>query len=546
MQISRHIAIKQYRYLAFGVAVTLCVIAIAAVLLHQQAAVLHVEDEIIQRMPFAVPGLPTCPGCNVILVSLDTLRADELPCYGYARNTAPNLCAFAGQNIQFNRLYSESSNTLDGHMSIFTGLYPSTHHVINELTDALNPNIKTLTETLAGHGYKTIYAGTTGDPNLPIKLGLGRGFTEIHPMQSLQPGWKEDYMRLLPELTGTKPAFIFLHTYAVHDPYVAGHGPRLYVPGSIQGLPMTLDEFSPTSIEFYQFVLSDYRIRLAASDTSDSVARSQAIVSGLQDAIATGNIKSGKAIFDSFPSYEQYKYHDGWYWHLIDKHNPGDVAYIRGLYDERLHSLDANLKPLLEFVSRPEIKRKTIIIFVADHGEEFMEHRHMLHTNNIYNTVTHVPFIMAAPRIPSGQINALVQNIDLYPTILALTGIQSPGAVEGNSILPILLGDRSQKGDPYVISEHRNDFVRSIQDGSWKLYVNKLENGTITHELYNLVVDPAEQHNVLTMHPDIQSRLTKALKTILSRSPVYKPINNEFPDWIDQKTRDELSTEGYF
>ena len=120
-----------------------------------------------------------CRNCNVILVSLDTLRADSLACYGYFRDTAPNLCNFAKENVLFLNSYSNADSTLPSHFSIFTSLYPSSHGVTEILRYELSPGITPLAQFLKNNGYETVFVGQENDPSFPLDKGLGRGFDKI-------------------------------------------------------------------------------------------------------------------------------------------------------------------------------------------------------------------------------------------------------------------------------------------------------------------------------------------------------------------------------
>lgn len=498
------------------------------------------------RSPFAIPGIPPCPDCNVILVSLDVLRADDLPCYGYFRNTAPNLCAFAKKNSYFTQFYSVSSYTLDDHMSMFTGLYPSTHHVVAPYRDTLNPSIPTLAESMQRQGYRTLYLGLTDDPNLPLDKGVGRGFTEIHPLGRNDPSLPTQLQTILPTLRDGKPTFLFVHSYGLHSPYLPGPGPRRYASNEFPTIPVTLQEFTVNTIPFYSSVVVDFRRRLTASDTPGSITRNTAIVTALSSAIAANDLIKARAIFmGSLYWPEQLDAYNEWYWNHIDPYNDAMVAYLRGLYDERIHSLDEELGPLLNFVDRPEIKRKTIVIITSDHGEEFMEHGSFRHDNNLYNTSTYVPFIIMVPKIQHVIQNTLAQVVDIYPTILDLVGLHESARFDGRSLLPVLLGTNDTRRQQYAVSEYQGTVIQSIQDGHWKLYIHNDENG-IWMELYDLVSDPGEKRNVLAAYPAIRQRLVHALENILRNSPKYDSVIGGFPDWIDKEKRQELIQTGYF
>ncbi len=506
----------------------------------------RISRDIYARIPFAFAGIPTCPDCNVILVSLDVLRADDLPCYGYSRNTAPNLCAFAERNTYFTRFYSVSSYTLDDHISMVTGLYPSTHHVLVPFRDSLNPSIPTLAESLQAHGYRTLYLGVTDDPNLPLDKGVGRGFTEIHRLDRSDSSLQTQLRTILPTLQDHKPTFLFVHSYLLHAPFLVGPGPRRYAEGAFPEIPLTPKEYKVNSIPFYASVLNELQLRVDANDAPKSVRRNTSIISDLSSAVVSGDLTRAQAIFlGSLYWLEQTNAYDIWYWKHIDPYNDTMIAYLRGLYDERINTADDALKPLLDFVDQPEMKRKTVVIITSDHGEEFQEHGEFGHDYNLYNTSTYIPFIIAAPKIQRSINNSLAQVTDIFPTVLDLVGIPKP-RVEGKSLLPLLVGSAGATGDQYAVSEYRGTVIQSIQDGRWKLYVHHENPKAPWVELYDLVSDPGEYHNVSGGFQAVQERLTKALDVIQEKAPRYAPVIGGFPDWIDKKKQKNIIEHGYF
>lgn len=507
----------------------------------------YVRNELVYRLPFRVPGIPPCPDCNIVLVSLDTLRADELPCYGYMRDTAPNLCAFAKEHILFPNFYAQSTFTLDSHISMFTGLYPNTHHVLRALSDSLNPGVPTLAETLRDRGYMTIWAGITNDINLPIDKGMANGFSDIHSLVPSGPDWQRGYEKLLPEFSKSRPVFMFLHTYAVHAPYLPGAGPRMYDRSNFPSIPVKEEDYFAHSPSFYQYAIGEFRRRMRVGNTPESNQRLWELSQRMEHALQTGDVSQAESVMGGLPWYESYDLYIGWYYrHSIDRTNPRMVSYLRSLYDERLHMLDEELKPLLEFFSKPEMRRKTIVVFTADHGEEFMEHGELDHDRNIYNTTTHVPFILSVPKMPAGVHRELSQSVDILPTLIDLVGIRGKKPVEGISLRPLLEGGAlSLSGQRYLIGQHRGDAITSIRNDRWKMYKNNTPDARFV-ELYDLLTDPSERYNILGKHLDIARQLDAALTGILNASPKYASVSGEFPAWIDEEKRKSLIGEGYF
>lgn len=171
-----------------------------------------------------------CKDCNVIVVSLDTLSGTHVPCYGYARNTAPNLCAFAAKNILFTHAYGNATYTLPGHVSMFTGLYPHTHAVTQAKTDRLSADTPFLPSILKQNGYSTLFY-MPKTPHLPRDLVYNRGI-DVY-LDADEKTWTEAEELFEQKVSEGKKTFLFLHTYAVHPPFREDGRPNIYTSDSM-------------------------------------------------------------------------------------------------------------------------------------------------------------------------------------------------------------------------------------------------------------------------------------------------------------------------
>jgi arylsulfatase len=169
------------------------------------------------------------PPPNIIIMSVDTLRADRLGTYGHDRDTSPAVDALAAESVVFERAISQAPSTAPAHMSIFTGLTPSVHGVVNvdRQGPALAPGIRTLPEVFRDAGY--VVAGLHGGGNMDGSLGFDRGFhlwaddlTSFHWTEAWQRPADLDAIRSLLALARSRgrPLFLFLHHYVCHVPYV--------------------------------------------------------------------------------------------------------------------------------------------------------------------------------------------------------------------------------------------------------------------------------------------------------------------------------------
>ncbi|MDO8549939.1 MAG: sulfatase [Ignavibacteria bacterium] len=339
---------------------------------------------------------PLCPNCNVILVSLDTLSALHLPCYGYERNTAPNLCKFAKDNIMFLNSYSQSPITLDSHFSIFTSLYPHTHKMTEILKDPLSEKYITLPQIFRANGYQTIYNGFINDDHLPLNRGIERGFNVIQ--KGTINSWDDAFTQFIKNNKENKPTFLLLHTYAVHEPYLLGHQLKHLFTDLPEdpNVPLTDAEFQQVSPEFFSHVIkSILNENFLKTDLDKETAKRLK---------AAKSIEEQERIFNSFSYRIRYICFITWQLANLSQTNKNQAEYIKALYDESIHDMDQKLSKLFELVSNPKLSKNTILIITADHGQEFMEHGHYYHSNNLFQASTRVPLIIHIPGVKPKKI----------------------------------------------------------------------------------------------------------------------------------------------
>jgi len=444
---------------------------------------------------------PVCDKCNVILVSIDTLSALHLSCYGYEKNTTPNLCDFADKNILFLNSYSQSSHTLRSHFSIFTSLYPHTHKMDSIFRGYLSEDYITLAQLFRLNGYQTIYYGPTNDPQLPLDRGLERGFNSINDGFDINR-WDESYSKLIKNVEQKKPTFLFLHTYAVHEPHLISDNKskRLFtdLPG-FSNAPITWEEFTKFSPELLSFAVD--KINELNPDSYKEMESLKQIADKLKQ---SEDIKEAEALFYTLPNFIIGSSYDARYLSKIDINDPKQVEYLEALYDEQIYNMDKKLDELFNLVNDPRLSKNTILIITADHGQEFMEHNDLFHGNNLYRTSTQVPLIIHIPSLKPKKITEIVQGIDIYPTAISLTGLSPKSPLEGIDLSGLIIGKKFVQTNKYVRSE-LNTLV-GIQDQNWRFYYDQRPL-----ELYDLTVDPQEQNNVISLYPEKVSQFLKLL-----------------------------------
>jgi arylsulfatase A-like enzyme len=393
----------------------------------------------------SAPDKKTPP--NIILVSLDALRADHLSCYGYHRRTSPAIDHIANEGVLFTRADSQSGFTLPSHKSLLTGYYPLVLEYISESADARMRRLPKPVPTLAGYlkeaGYYCV-AFTNGG-YVGSNLGFHKDFDQFSELPTPGPqeetgdradkaiGFDKAY-DWLSEHRKNLPFFLFLHTCSVHSPYAApAEYDHLFQPDNKSKLPVTIS--------------TNLLARL--------VTRSQ----------------------------EQ------------DFNIPRrDLEAIIAAYDRGIRWTDDEIKRLYTLLNSLDLLVNTILIITSDHGEEFWEHGRFLHST-MYEELLHVPLIIRFPeRFESGVvINCGVELVDLVPTILDMLEKKPPHPLHGRSLLPLLDG-RSEKmvERPRFGSRH---MCNAAKYGNHKI-IMKTAGGKAAFELYNLKMDPLEQRNL--------------------------------------------------
>jgi arylsulfatase A-like enzyme len=396
---------------------------------------------------------------NVILISLDTVRADHLGCYGYAQPTTPEIDRFfAHGSVRFEAAFAPQPWTLASHMTMLTSLHPIVHGVV--AGRGLPRGVHTLAQLLSNAGWLTF--GFAYDmPWMAPTYGFGRGFDRYQLDHQPAAARGPALAALLDDL-GSERFFLFLHYFDAHSdwgglPYEANAADRTAVAAP------PADELAP---------------RLRDPDGRDGT-----------DLLWAMN-KEGRKL-------------------------PDDVCRaLEQLYDAGLRGLDRALGRLFRDLDRRGLLANTIVILAADHGEEFQEHGKLLHTQ-AYDECVHVPLLFRLPRTiatreptafaaqrkPSASrssdaepasraVAGLVGLIDVTPTILDLCGVAPSEAMQGRSLRPLLEGADDASGDAHVLLLDEDGRL-ALRTPRWKV----ITNGD-RREVYDLEADPHEQHDL--------------------------------------------------
>ena len=352
---------------------------------------------------------------NVILISLDTLRADHLGCYGYELNTSPNLDRFADHAVQFERAYCPQPWTLTSHMSLLTGLWPSVHGV--DRNTQLPESVTTLANRFQDQGYTTA-AVVDSVPWLAPKFGFDRGFHWYRQVHGTAAKKHEVTSHLLADLQ-QGPFFLFLHYFDAHSDF--------------DKLP-------------YEAAAADYE-EFAGHYTGD--------FHGCDDRLGCASD------------------------YLRNLNEQGVVPdaeireYLVNLYDAGVRTLDREFGQLLAMLESHQLLDNALIVVTADHGEEFFEHGKTLH-DQYYEESLRVPLLIRTPQQSSSKkVTDLVSLIDLAPAIEAICGWDPAVAMRSSLASAIQAGQQGTPREHVLIDHGRGNL--SIRTQRYKLLWNRGE-----------------------------------------------------------------------
>jgi arylsulfatase A-like enzyme len=493
--------------------------AAAALLAAAIAASLAFEHKLSTRgLANAKPVASPAP--NIVLITMDTVRADHLSTYGYGRNTTPNLTAFAAGATLYRHTVAVSNMTLATHVSIFTGLYAGVHGAHYDPPSypdgrPLPAGIPTLAETLAQRGYFTL--GVVANYGyLSSFFGVDRGFQVYdvrEPVAVLNSsphlflryqvrhliglfassaafdrstrGAEEIDSVAIPLLRETParqaPVFLFLNYMDAHWPYLP---PAPYD----RKFPGKLRDFTDMSYKSLE-----------------------------QDLIFSRR--------DITPREKE---------HLISQYD-GGIAYL----DSELGRLFASLKEL-------GLYDNSLIVVTSDHGENFGDRHSLQHGIAVYHDEVNVPLIVKYPRQNAPRtVDDLVSQIDLAPTILEVAGVPRPLAFAGQSLTQPVDSERYLYSEAFPPDSPDNlaERFRRTERAIYHHHQKFIESTKGDRELYDLDTDPEERRDLYLNAGGF--RQASALKTILDGWAARQPKFVSEPVSMPQRVREQLKSLGY-
>lgn len=467
------------------------------------------------------------PGCdqnrtppyNVILISVDTLRPDHLGCYGYERDTSPNINRLAREGVLFENVISTTSWTLPAHMALFTSLYDTVHQVTRDWLKLDDFRI-TLAEKLKGSGLVT--AGFYTCPYLHSVYGFNQGFDTYEGCM--------EYDALVDKLKNPAQRL--------------GKSKSIQLAFEIE----TRSHREQTSLLLRERALQwleknrnkDFFLFLHFFDTHYDFLPPKPFCDRFKDPRYKGNLNPRNFFFntDIHPNMPE-----------------EDLKFLISQYDGEIGWVDFNIGLILERLREYQIYEKTCIVFTSDHGEEFFEHMDKGHRKTLYDEVLKIPLIFSFPgKIPTGKrVSSQVRIIDIFPTIMDLLDLETPRECLGKSLVPLMDGslhelDLTAFSELHYTNkkEQKEVHLKSLRTGEAKIIANIGERKNL---YFNLLSDSREQNNLFSedspMSKMMLGDLQKISRIMEKYSDSLKKSSEKNEIQLEEGIRQKLMELGY-
>ena len=373
------------------------------------------QDSSSRLVTLALSVLVATAGCsalddparqpNILLISIDALRADHLGCYGYDRATSPFLDQQAAAGIRFANAFVNTHGTPPSHTTMLSSLSQESHRVgiagaeDGEAGLRVPDAVELVQEILLRDGWATV--GVTGGGYLEGRFGFARGFASFTD-RARDVGQGADMLveAVAQAVPSGRPVFGFFHTYQVHAPYVPPDGYRGLFGEDGCTVEPTAEALVPIQATAFQHLTQD------------------------------------------------------------------DFDCLAALYDAEIRYTDDTLRSLLDRLAATGFLDRAVVIVTADHGEEFGDHGGLLHRGSLFDELLHVPLIVWGSGVPRGVVaDNLVSTLDLAPTVLAAAGLPQPPLMAGRNLLSLPAPDPSTER---VFAQYGSQFY-GIRTHRWKL-----------------------------------------------------------------------------
>jgi arylsulfatase A-like enzyme len=435
---------------------------------------------------------------SIVLITLDTTRADHLSAYGYPRPTTPRLQTFASRATVYRHAYANGDMTLSSHGSIFTGLYPTQHgaHVEGSERTAVSTDVPTLGDLLKKAGYRT-YASVANKIFLDPVWGFARGFDR----------W--EWLNPLPVVPVNDRWYLLRRgLYKATLPVIWTEALRAFAPGSqvaSVGEQLIADAEGQPFFLFMNF-MEDHRPWVPPAESRLPFADYEQTFDELALRSFQPSVMMG-----------------------LRSVTPGERSKIAAAYDASVASLDIVVGGLFDRFAQEPWWNDSLVIVTADHGEHLGERNLLDHGNGVDAALTSIPLIVKFPHQTDARVvTSPVSQVDVFTTIAGAAGVPLPGPRPGQDLgtgdpdeeRPIIM--ESFPSSTFTANPKMDRTERAIVRGRWKLIAST--NGR--RDLYDMDDDPTESRELSARHADVAAELDTALKAWAISAERLRPAKN--------------------
>jgi arylsulfatase A-like enzyme len=409
--------------------------------------------------PAAVAARAAAPAGapHVLLIMVDTLRADHLSCYGSTRVRTPHIDALAEGGLRCANMFSQASWTRPSVATILTGLYPSSHGAIHK-ADILPDRVDTLAEMLQRGGYRTV--GFANNANVSQAFNFQQGFDEYH--------------------------------YLAPDFFFGASEPAAQL-ALYSGLRLVRERFLARRVDVHNYYQP-------AEVVTAEVRR-------WLDHRPPGNEPLFLFVhyMDPHDPYFPHPFTGEGYARVANPNPPPALAdKLHRLYEGEVAYLDEHLGVLFDDLRKRGLYDQTLVVLTADHGEEFHEHGGWWHGTTLYDEQIHVPLLVKPARAgaPARVMEELTTSLDITPTILAAARLPATPTLQGHA-LPLDGGAAPARQSVFAEEDLEGNVLQAVRTREWKLVTANPGNprGLAPEELFDLPHDPGEHANAIGKAP---------------------------------------------
>ena len=507
---------------------------------------------------------------DIVMIVLDTLRADRLSCYGYSSTTSPQIDAFAESGVLFERAISPAQWTIPAHASLFTGEYPTTHTTV-QIYDKHSEAQITLAESLHRAGYHTV--GFCNNPLLGVvENGLDRGFEEFYNYGGTLPN--------RPAIAGSRPRLLGRLTQRLSRPLRRLITPiqdafarsnlllRIALHPRIVPLWQRYINFKGNTVQSLRDVVGYLRARLRKGDQRPIFSFINLMETHLPYGPRPRFIRRFAPCYREDREAREFmqKYnrqHYEWMVPLTEPLTELQDQVINDMYDAEVAYEDHLLRRLFEYLDTPEVRDNTMVIVTSDHGEGLNHHNFVGHSLVAYDDLVRVPLIVRYPRLyPEGtRVTTPISTRRIFHSTLEAAGIHTisnstgetegaPVDVEGLSLAsavrgcdpesnavfteaytPHTLVALMENSDLEAIETYRCRLMRrAVYQANYKL----ITVGNEPDELFDVIADPGELDNLVSEEPGLVVALNDLLVEFQQEAEMRRPTH-----WKDERLRME-------